>query len=213
MAKTLLEEIDAHTRLYMDRKTGIAWVEDARAGVGHSVHPNISGTGSSAGMRRRGFWKKDDRIVRSHGFLYNIDVCQASDELDQIAGRACRCGGNHACVSANRAGRSDNIYEEKVTRQDFRPRTSKGYYKRGIDVIRVDQVEPYRSAPGKRLNITDWWVYATGTYAPVDRDGPSPGTPSATVQMQLHEFTSSNWKRVDVAKLSPKWRSFFARNK
>lgn len=59
--------------LFVDPKTGIAWIEDGRTGLGHSCHPNISATGSVRGMKGRGFWGKRDRTVRSHGFIYNID--------------------------------------------------------------------------------------------------------------------------------------------
>jgi hypothetical protein len=102
--------------------------------------------------------------------------------------------------------------DEVLTHADFRPRTRKGYYKSGVNVVRVDDVLPYRSAHGVRLGVADWWVYGTMTLTTPDRDGPSPGTQSATLQVKLYEFTSSNWKRIDAARLSPKWKVFFARN-
>ena len=90
--KTLIRKIRDHVALYRDDLTGIAWVENGEAGCGHSCHPNISKTGSVAGMRRR-FWGEDARVVLSHGFYYNVDQLVVSDELDQIAADACECPG------------------------------------------------------------------------------------------------------------------------
>ena len=90
-----LSEVGPHARLRRDRKTGIAWVEDGRTGMGHTCHPNIHGSGSVAGMKRLGHWKKSDRTVRSHGFIYNIDHCSTSMPYDKVARDACRCGGKH----------------------------------------------------------------------------------------------------------------------
>jgi hypothetical protein len=91
----LVRTIGPHAKLYRDRKTGIAWVEDGSSGTGHSAHPNIDATGSVRGMKAKGWWGKNDRTVRSHGFIYNIDIFHTSDDYDVIAARACQCGGNH----------------------------------------------------------------------------------------------------------------------
>ena len=91
--KQLLKEIRPYVRLYRDTKTGIAWVEDGSTGCGGSCHPNIHATGSIRGMKKLGFWRKNDRAVRSHGFIYNVDSLVISDKLDQIAADHCRCVG------------------------------------------------------------------------------------------------------------------------
>jgi len=89
-----------HVRLYRDPKTGIAWVEDGTSGLGHTSHANISSTGSVRGMKQLGHWAKSDRMVRSHGWIYNIDTCVVTNDLDRIARDACRCGGRHDCGPA-----------------------------------------------------------------------------------------------------------------
>jgi hypothetical protein len=94
MAKTLIEIVRPHVKLYRDPKTGIAWVEDGTSGSGHSCHPNISASGSVAGMKKKGWWGRDDKTVRSHGFIYNVDVLSIGrDDLAELACEHCRCGG------------------------------------------------------------------------------------------------------------------------
>lgn len=98
MKKTFVRKISEYVELHRDPKTGIAWVENGHTGNGHSAHPNISSSGSVRGMKSRGYWKKGDKTVRSHGFIYNISKCSVSDHLDGIALANCRCGGNHTCA-------------------------------------------------------------------------------------------------------------------
>lgn len=95
--KEFIREIEPGAKLYRDPINGIAWIEDTRAGIGISVHPNIDITGSIQGMVAHGFWRKEDRIVRSHGWLYNIDrfSCWPDDDMEQIVARECRC---QACI-------------------------------------------------------------------------------------------------------------------
>lgn len=95
MSKIKLQEIKPHVFLYRDSETGIAWVENGSTGLGHSAHPNIDASGSVSGMKKLGYWSKEDRTVRSHGYIYNIDLCITSDELDEIARQHCQCGGKH----------------------------------------------------------------------------------------------------------------------
>ena len=52
--------------------------------MSHSCHPNIDVTGSVTGMKNKGFWGKKDRIVRSHGFQYNIDIFDIADNTLEI---------------------------------------------------------------------------------------------------------------------------------
>jgi hypothetical protein len=93
--KTKIRDIREHVTLYRDDRTGIAWVENGETGLGHSCHPNISDTGSVRGMRDLGYWGKDERTARSHGWIYNIDRLVTSDPLDEVARAECRCGGRH----------------------------------------------------------------------------------------------------------------------
>lgn len=46
-------------------------------------------------MKEQGYWKKKDRIVRSHGWAYNIDTLVIDGELDKIVADECRC---QACI-------------------------------------------------------------------------------------------------------------------
>lgn len=92
---TLIRQIREHVSLHRDPRTGIAWVENGEAGIGHSCHPNISASGSARGMKAKGYWAKDDVTVKSHGFTYNVSSVVVSDDLDEIARQACQCGGAH----------------------------------------------------------------------------------------------------------------------
>ena len=95
MSKQLIREIKPYTKLYRDDRTGIAWIEDGSTGCGHSAHANIDATGSVRGMKKLGYWRKEDRVIRSHGVAYNIDTLVISDMLDEIAAKECRC---EACM-------------------------------------------------------------------------------------------------------------------
>lgn len=90
-----LMDVRPHVTLYRDDGSGIAWVENRSVGIGHSAHPNISASGSIRGMKDLGYWAKDARTVRSHGFIYNIDSFVVTDEFDELAAEHCRCGGKH----------------------------------------------------------------------------------------------------------------------
>lgn len=89
--KRLIRQIDDNKSLYIDDNNGIAWIVDGSTGNGHSAHANIHSSGSVAGMKRCGYWRKTDRTVRSHGWIYNIDTLVVSDDLDRIAAENCRC--------------------------------------------------------------------------------------------------------------------------
>lgn len=91
MGKTIIKKVGPDAILYRDDKTGIAWIQDGSTGLGHSVHPNIDVTGNVRGMKSRGYWGPNDKIVRSHGFNYNISRFVASDELDNIVADYCMC--------------------------------------------------------------------------------------------------------------------------
>lgn len=99
MAKILVREIAPYKRLYRDDITGIAWLEDGSSGCGITIHPNIDASGSIRGMRQK-YWGKD-RLVKSHGYIYNIDrvVFDWYDEsseyykLERMVADECRCQG------------------------------------------------------------------------------------------------------------------------
>lgn len=95
--KQFIRQIEECVNLYRDDKTGIAWIEDGRIGLGISVHANINSSGSISGMKSLGYWRKDDRTVRSHGWIYNIDsfICDKANDLEMIIADECRC---QACI-------------------------------------------------------------------------------------------------------------------
>lgn len=95
MAKQFIREVKPYANLYKDTVTGIAWIEDGSTGCGHSCHPNIDISGSVRGMKNLGYWDRKDRIVRSHGFQYNIDkfVIDTKEELDVLVAEECMCAG------------------------------------------------------------------------------------------------------------------------
>ena len=92
-----IRDIQPGVKLYRDRLNGIAWAEDHRTGLGISVHPNIDETGSIDGMVNLGYWRKDDRVVKSHGWIYNIDrlAYDSNDPIETIVASECRCA---ACL-------------------------------------------------------------------------------------------------------------------
>jgi hypothetical protein len=93
--KTFVREIIPYVELHRDMRTGIAWIENGRTGNGHSCHANIDATGSIRGMKKRGYWGRDDRCVKSHGYIYNIDTFVVTDAWDEVAAAECRCA---ACI-------------------------------------------------------------------------------------------------------------------
>lgn len=95
--KNLVRKVNEYAELYRDDRNGIAWIEDHSTGLGVSVHPNISASGSVAGMKSLGYWGKLDRTIRSHGFIYNIDrfACDKDDCFQKIVSNECLC---QACI-------------------------------------------------------------------------------------------------------------------
>ena len=93
--KQFIRKIENHVNLYRDNKSGIAWIEDGRTGLGISVHANIDYSGSVSGMKNLGYWGKKDRTVKSNGWIYNIDSfgCDKNNELEMIVADECRCQG------------------------------------------------------------------------------------------------------------------------
>lgn len=93
--KQFIKEIDKYTKLYRDNKNGIAWIEDGKTGNIINVHSNIDSSGSVSGMKNLGYWRRSDRTVKSHGWIYNIDsfVCDEDNKLEMIVADECRCQG------------------------------------------------------------------------------------------------------------------------
>lgn len=53
-------------------------------------------------MIARGWWRRSDRIARSHGWIYNIDrfVCNDEDPVEAIVAEECMCP---ACIERRAA--------------------------------------------------------------------------------------------------------------
>lgn len=90
-----VRELMPFVKLYRDDDNGITWVEDHSTGERVSAHPYISSTGSVAGMKKMGYWGKDDKIVESHGYMYNISRFvgddESIDEFEMVAANECMC--------------------------------------------------------------------------------------------------------------------------
>lgn len=96
--KKLIRNIDEYTTLYRDDRSGIAWIEDGTTGLGISIHASISDSGSVRGMKNCGYWRKFDRTIRNHGFIYNIDTLSydKNNALERMLVSAeCKCA---ACI-------------------------------------------------------------------------------------------------------------------
>lgn len=95
MTKQFIRKVNPYAKLYRDDKNGIAWIKDGSTGLGISVHPNIDKSGSVIGMKNLGYWGKNDRIVESHGFKYNIDrfECDEKSDFEKIVAKECMCQG------------------------------------------------------------------------------------------------------------------------
>ena len=65
-------------------KGNLFCIENYSAGVEHSAHPNIDASGSVAGMKKLGYWRKDAVINRTHGAIYNMSLVVCSDPLDEL---------------------------------------------------------------------------------------------------------------------------------
>lgn len=93
MKNTYVRNVGPCAELHRDRKNGIAWIKDGATGLGYSCHANIDATGSVRGMKKLGYWGKNDRTVKSHGFIYNIDtfVVDEGNPYDVLAVEECQC--------------------------------------------------------------------------------------------------------------------------
>ncbi len=93
--KTLehIAHVGDYKDVYRNTITGIAFVQDGSTGMRHSCHANIDASGSIRGMKKLGYWGKDDRTVKCNGTIYNVSSYVVSDELDKIAAQYCECIG------------------------------------------------------------------------------------------------------------------------
>ncbi len=89
----LIAHIGDWKDVYRNVNTGIAFVQDGSTGMRHSCHANIDASGSVRGMKKLGYWGKDDRTVKCNGTIYNVSSYVVSDELDKVAAKYCECIG------------------------------------------------------------------------------------------------------------------------
>lgn len=89
----LLEQLGPRIALYRDPATGIAYVKEGMD-TEHACHPWFNKKPSKSEMDRRG-WTPKDRLITSHGRIYNTTIFNTPRELDKIAGQNCQCGGRH----------------------------------------------------------------------------------------------------------------------
>lgn len=59
-------------------------INNYSTGCGHSAHPNIDITGSVSGMKKLGYWRKEDITCKQGGFIYNISKISCSNPLDKL---------------------------------------------------------------------------------------------------------------------------------
>jgi len=60
-------------------------IENYSTGGGHSAHANIDISGSIKGMKKMGYWGKNDVTHKQGGFIYNLSTQVISDPLDALA--------------------------------------------------------------------------------------------------------------------------------
>ena len=93
--KTFIKEIKKHANLYTCPRTGLAWIENGTTGTKHTLHANIYDSGSVRGMKQSGYWRKEDRTVKTNGFIYNVDTMCNDDneEFNFYLKKYCQCPG------------------------------------------------------------------------------------------------------------------------
>jgi len=62
----------------------VVTIENYSCGCRHSAHPNIDKTGSVAGMKKCGFWSKEDITYKQGSVIYNITKISCSGLLDEL---------------------------------------------------------------------------------------------------------------------------------
>jgi hypothetical protein len=100
----------------------------------------------------------------------------------------------------------------KITKKDYRTRIRPGFYRRGNDYLRYDEVFPVgpRRHKGAPLDASNWYVSVTG---PLTGGTPGQGTPAAAGNhYPVWQLISAGWRRVDKAKLPAAWKDWFDKN-
>jgi hypothetical protein len=64
---------------------GLVQLRNGSSGTGHSPFINVDRTANLAGLRKLYRWGKDDKLVRAHGFIYNLNMPSVTDELDMLS--------------------------------------------------------------------------------------------------------------------------------
>jgi hypothetical protein len=59
-------------------------IENYSLGCAHSAHPNIAITGSVRGMKKLGYWRKEDITYKQGGYIFNISNVACSGLLDEL---------------------------------------------------------------------------------------------------------------------------------
>lgn len=85
----LVKQIDEDVKLYMDDKTGIAWLVDSKTGARYCPHPSIP---SHTDLYSRWSGGGKERIkIGIAGLTYDVSVSTISNSYDQIAKDNCLC--------------------------------------------------------------------------------------------------------------------------
>lgn len=70
--------------LFSNSRPTIVQITDGRSGTIHSAHPSIDATGSVAGMKARGYWRKHDNTIKVFGCIYNHSSLLIDYPLDKL---------------------------------------------------------------------------------------------------------------------------------
>lgn len=76
-----------HISFGTSAKSNIVSVRDGSTGLGHTPYPSIDSSGSVLGKKQRGEWSKNDKIVNTLGFKYNVSRTVIENNLERISQR------------------------------------------------------------------------------------------------------------------------------
>lgn len=62
----------------------VVTIDDHSIGCRMSAHPNIGQSGSVAGMKNMGYWRKNDVTVRQRNFIYNVSSVACTSIIDEL---------------------------------------------------------------------------------------------------------------------------------
>jgi len=91
MSKTFIKQLAEYVELHRDAKTGIAWINDGKTGCEESLHPSIDKSGSIKGMKKKGYWGKNDKIITCNNGHYNISKESQFSVYAKTLKKACKC--------------------------------------------------------------------------------------------------------------------------